>query len=71
MFKFTRFQWFVHIGSWIPLAVLIYDYFHGNLTANPIQAVEQRTGLIAINWLMFSLSCTPLNILFGFRPAIS
>jgi len=70
MFKFTRFQWFVHIGSWIPLAVLIYDYFHGNLTANPIQAVEQRTGLIAINWLMFSLSCTPLNILFGFRPAI-
>lgn len=70
MFKFTRFQWFVHIGSWIPLFVLVYDYFQGNLTANPIQAVEQRTGLIAINWLMFSLSCTPLNILFGFRPAI-
>ena len=70
MFKFTRFQWFVHIGSWIPLFVLVYDYFQGNLTANPIQAVEQRTGLIAINWLMFTLSCTPLNILFGFRPAI-
>jgi len=70
MFKFTRFQWFVHIGSWIPLVVLVYDYFKGNLTANPIQAVEQRTGLIAINWLMLSLSCTPLNTLFGFRPAI-
>jgi sulfoxide reductase heme-binding subunit YedZ len=70
MFKFTRFQWFVHIGSWIPLVVLLYDYFQGNLTANPIQAIEQRTGLIAINWLMFSLSCTPLNTLIGFRPAL-
>ena len=70
MFKFTRFQWFVHIGSWIPLLVLIYDYFQGNLTANPIQAIEQRTGLIAINWLMLSLSCTPLNTLIGFRPAL-
>jgi sulfoxide reductase heme-binding subunit YedZ len=70
MFKFTRFQWFVHIGSWIPLFVLIYDYLQGHLTANPIQATEQRTGLIAINWLMFSLSCTPLNTLFGFRPAL-
>ncbi len=70
MLKLSHFQWFVHIGSWIPLAVLIYDYLQGNLTANPIQAIEQRTGLIAINLLMISLSCTPLNTLFGFRPAI-
>jgi methionine sulfoxide reductase heme-binding subunit len=70
MFKFSRFQWAVHLGSWIPFVVLVWDYFHGNLTVNPIQAVEQRTGQIALTWLVFSLSCTPLNTLAGFRQAI-
>lgn len=70
LLQFTRFQWAVHIGSWIPFLVLVWDYFHGNLTVNPIQAVTQRTGLIALTWLMFSLSCTPLNTLAGFRQAI-
>jgi methionine sulfoxide reductase heme-binding subunit len=70
MLRLTRFQWFVHIGSWIPLAVLVSDYFQGNLSANPVQAVEQRTGLIAIAWLLLSLACTPIHTLTGFRPAL-
>lgn len=60
----------VHLASWVPLAVLIWDYLHNQLTVNPIQAVELRTGQIAITLLMFSLSCTPVNTLLGFRPAI-
>jgi len=70
MFRFTRFQALVHIASWGPLAVLLWDYFHNNLTVNPIQAVEQRSGLIALTFLLLSLTCTPLNTLFGFRPAL-
>ena len=67
--KFNRFQWFVHLGSLIPLIVLIIDALTANLTANPIQELSQRTGRIAIIWLMLSLSCTPLNIVFGLKPA--
>jgi len=68
--RMTRFQWFIHLASWGPLAVLVWDYFQKNLTVNPIQAVEQRSGLIALSFLLFSLACTPLNTVFGFRPAL-
>jgi sulfoxide reductase heme-binding subunit YedZ len=64
------YQWIVHTGSWIPLAVLIWDYVHDNLTANPIQAVEQRTGQIALTWLLFSLAVTPLHMLTGINGLI-
>jgi sulfoxide reductase heme-binding subunit YedZ len=68
--QFNRFQWFVHIVSFIPLIVLVFDGLTANLTVNPIQELSQRTGRIAIIWLMVSLSCTPLNIVLGFKPAI-
>jgi sulfoxide reductase heme-binding subunit YedZ len=67
---FSRFQLFVHIASWIPLIILVSDWINGNLTVNPIQAVEQRTGQYAIVWLLLSLACTPFNTVFGFRPAL-
>ncbi len=57
----------VHVGALIPLAVLIWDFTQSNLTANPIREVQLRTGATAINLLMLSLACTPINILTGFR----
>ncbi len=67
-FKFNRLQWFVHIGSLIPFLVLVWDAFSNNLTVNPIQEITQRTGRTAIIWLVFSLACTPLNVIFGLKP---
>ncbi|MBW6471649.1 MAG: sulfoxide reductase heme-binding subunit YedZ [Anaerolineaceae bacterium] len=67
-FKFNRLQWVVHLGSIIPLLVLVWDAFSNNLTVNPIQEITQRTGRTAIIWLVLSLACTPLNIIFGLRP---
>jgi sulfoxide reductase heme-binding subunit YedZ len=66
--SFTPLQWCVHIGAWIPLAVLAYNAWSGNLTINPIQAAEQRTGDTAITFLILSLSCTPIYLLYGYRP---
>lgn len=68
--KFTPFQIAVHIGSLVPLAVLIWDYFNNNLTYNPLQEATLRTGKTALILLMLSLACTPLNTIFGFRQAI-
>ena len=66
----TPFQWAVHISAWIPLALIIYDGLRGDLTANPIQAVTFRTGKPALVLLVLSLAATPLNTVFGFKPAL-
>lgn len=69
-FKLTPFQWTVHLGALTPLAILIVDALRDNLTANPIQDVTFRTGKTALVLLVLSLAATPINTIFGFRPAL-
>ena len=38
--RFTPLQILVHLGGWTPLALIAYNFFTNNLTANPIQAIE-------------------------------
>ncbi|MFC1847408.1 sulfite oxidase heme-binding subunit YedZ [Chloroflexota bacterium] len=61
----------VHIAAALPLIILIWDFTQGNLTANPIQEIQLRTGTIAINLLMLSFACTPISILTGFKQVLS
>jgi len=68
--RYTPLQIAIHIYAWSTLVRLVIDYFTGNLTANPIQALEQRTGRHAITLLVLSLACTPLNNIFGWRELI-
>ena len=68
--RFSKFQLAVHIGALLPLALLVFDWTQDNLTFNPIQALELRTGKYALVLLILSLACTPLNTVFGFRQAI-
>ena len=62
--RYTPLQITVHVYAWSKLVLLIYQFFTHNLTANPIQALEQRTGRHALTLLVLSLLCTPLNTLF-------
>lgn len=62
--RYTPLQIAMHIYAWSVLVFLIFDYFTGNLSANPIQELEQRSGRHAITLLLLSLACTPLNTLF-------
>jgi len=62
-YKFTKLQLFVHLLSWIPLVVLLWDYFGDNLGFYPAQEVTARTGKLALIFLMLSLSITPLYTL--------
>jgi sulfoxide reductase heme-binding subunit YedZ len=61
---FTPLQIAVHIYAWSGLILLISDAFMGNLSPNPIQDLEQRTGRHALILLVLSLLCTPINTLF-------
>lgn len=65
--RFTPLQILVHFGGWLPLGLLVFDFLTDNLTANPIQAIEQRTGLNAITFLLLSLACTPVASVFGWK----
>ena len=62
--RYTPLQVAMHIYAWSVLVFLVFDYFTGNLSANPIQELEQRTGRHAITLLVLSLACTPLNTIF-------
>ena len=64
---YTPLQIAMHLYAWSALVALIFDFFTHHLTANPIQAMEQRTGRHAITLLVLSLACTPLNTIFGWR----
>ena len=65
--RFSLLQVLVHIGGWAPLAVITYNFFTHHLTANPIQAIEQQTGIQALTFLLLSLACTPLSSVFGWH----
>jgi len=65
-----KLQILVHVGALFPLAWLLWDYLRDDLTANPIQAVTLRTGKAALILLILALAATPVNTVFGFRPAI-
>jgi len=62
-----------HLGALFPLAWLAWDYWQGNaaLWVNPFQEVTLRTGKAALVLLILSLACTPANIVFGWRQALS
>ena len=65
--RYTPLQIAIHIYGWSALVRLIVDFYNHHLTANPIQAMEQRTGRHALTLLVLSLLCTPLNNIFRWR----
>ena len=68
-----RRNWLViltHFGALLPLARLIWNFFHDQLTANPIQYITFQTGKSALVLLILALACTPLNTVFGFRQGV-
>lgn len=60
-------QILMHLYAWSGIAHLLFDFAFGNISPNPIQDLEQRSGRHAITLLALSLSCTPLNTLFGWK----
>lgn len=61
---YTPLQIAVHLYAWSALVLIAIDFLTGNVSVNPIQELEQRTGRHAITLLVLSLACTPLNTVF-------
>ncbi len=60
----------VHVGALAPLAWLVWQFLHNQLTVNPIQALTLRTGKYALVLLVLSLACTPLSTFVGWRQVL-
>ena len=69
-FKMTPLQIAIHIAALIPLVWLVWDFWHGNLGPDIIREATLRTGKAALIMLVASLACTPINLLFKFKPAL-
>lgn len=61
---YTPLQIAMHLYAWSAIILLIFDFATGNISPNPIQDLEQRTGRHALVLLVLSLLCTPINTLF-------
>lgn len=68
--RYTPLQITMHIYAWSALIHILFDFITGNISPNPIQDLEQRTGRHAITLLVLSFACTPLNNIFGWRELI-
>lgn len=64
---YTPLQLAVHVFALGELAWIALDLLTDRLGANPLQAIQQRTGRLAITLLVLSLACAPLSNLLGWR----
>ena len=60
----------VFVLALVPAAMLAYDAYTGNLTANPVDYITDQTGDWTITFLMISLGVTPLRRLTGWNDII-
>lgn len=60
----------VHLGALLPLGWLVWDFFTGDLTVNPIQEASQRTGDAALVILLLTLACSPAASILGLKEAL-
>jgi len=59
-----------HVAALAPLIVWAIGYLHSGLSVDPVRFLMLRTGLVGLILLVAALSCTPVNILFGWRQAV-
>src|SRR5690348_6542392 len=60
----------VFLAGSAPIVWLLFDTFTGNLSANPLEDIRDRTGIWTLRFLMITLGVTPVRRLTGFSSLI-
>src|SRR5688572_22788801 len=60
----------ISLNALIPLTFLAYDGYRGQLGANPIEFFLRTTGVLALVFLIITISVTPLRKIFGWNSLI-
>lgn len=66
--KFNKILLFTN--ALVPLALLLFDAWRGNLGANPIEFFLRTTGVLTLIFLIIGLAITPLRKIFGWNNLI-
>ena len=66
--KFNKFL--IFINSLVPLALLGWDAWNGNLGANPIEFFLRTTGVLTLIFLLITLTVTPLRKIFNWTQLV-
>jgi sulfoxide reductase heme-binding subunit YedZ len=61
----------VWLACLTPLALLVYDGFTDNLTANPIEKVTNTTGIWTLRFIVATLAITPLRWATGINQLVN
>ena len=51
----------IFINSLVPLVLMAWDWYHGQLGANPVEFLTRTTGMLTLVFLLISLAVTPLR----------
>jgi sulfoxide reductase heme-binding subunit YedZ len=64
--KDTRFaKLLLLVNGLVPLALLLWDWYHKRVGANPLEFVTRTTGALTLVFLLVSLAITPLRRITG------
>lgn len=58
------------LNALIPLAFLLFDWYRGELGANPIEFFLRTAGVLTLIFVLLTLSVTPLRKIFGWNGLI-
>lgn len=61
--RFSKLVLFVN--SLVPLTLLLWDWYHKNVGANPLEFVTRTTGMLTLVFLVITLAITPLRKITG------
>ena len=60
----------VFINLFVPLSLLSWDAYLGQLGANPIEFFLRTTGVLTLSYLLITLAITPFRKIFGWSSLI-
>src|SRR5437763_14311017 len=64
--KDTRFAKLLLLSNGlVPLALLLWDWYHKRVGANPLEFVTRTTGMLTLVFLLISLAVSPLRRITG------
>ncbi len=64
--KDTRFaKLVIFINSVVPLTLLLWDWYHKQVGANPLEFVTRTTGMLTLVFLMITIAVTPVRKITG------
>ena len=57
----------IFVNAMLPALLMLVDWWHGNLGANPVEFVTRATGVLALVFMVLTLMVTPLRKLCGWN----